>query len=127
MSFLVIVLTVKILVTVFALVLPFLLFSQSRIDRLSGFGGTPLLLYRLYGIALLALAVAYGGGLWQTLNGQFPWIVAIMGLVSNGGASGLLIISGAARSRIVSTVVFGGIALGLAASLAFPAWSTQAF
>ncbi|MEM1396014.1 MAG: hypothetical protein AAGH38_01015 [Pseudomonadota bacterium] len=122
MSPLAILLVLKIGVTLLAVSGPFLLLPKTTIDALSGYGGTPKVLYRLYGMAVTALLVGYGGGLYVALNGDMPWGVIAMGITSNAGATGVLIITGEARKRPALTAFFGLIALGLVIAVAMPQW-----
>ncbi|QPH53274.1 hypothetical protein [Pontivivens ytuae] len=106
-------LTVKIVVTLVGVVGPFLLLRRARIDALIGATAGSPLIYRLYGIAILALLFGYGGGLVQIAGGQFPSGVVVMGIVSNGGAA--LVLARVPRFR--SAAVALGLltaALGLA-------------
>ncbi|MGF1545234.1 MAG: hypothetical protein ACFB00_12180 [Parvularculaceae bacterium] len=105
--------------TFVAVAAPFLFLSKRRIDRLSGFDGA-LALYRLYGVAVLALLVGYAGGLVETLGGATPYGVIAMGLVSNAGAAIVLMATGVASRRPLSTGFFGLIAAALGACALFP-------
>ncbi|MEM9371504.1 MAG: hypothetical protein AAGA26_10135, partial [Pseudomonadota bacterium] len=93
MTVLGLVLIVKIIVTVFGVVLPFLAFSPEFVERLTGWRVEPVLL-RLYGIAIAALLVGYGYGLMEVLGGWYPDGTVMMGLVSNGGATAALLALG---------------------------------
>ena len=95
----------KILITTVLTVVPFLLLSERRLAPLLGVtgGGT---LFRLYGVAILALLVGYSSGFWTIAAGRFPWGVVAMGIVSNGGAALVLFASGAwRRARFLSFFV----------------------
>ena len=113
-------LAVKIAVTFVAVAAPFLFLSKKQIDRLSGYTGAPIVLYRLYGVAILALLVGYGGGLHQTLNGVMPWGVVCMGIVSNAGATAMLAANGEATAKPAPTAIFGLVTIGLIAAAALP-------
>lgn len=67
-------------------------------------------LFRLYGMATMALLVGYGFGLWQSINGVFPWAAVLMGIVSNVGGAAILAFSKTASSRVYVTI-FGTIGL----------------
>lgn len=121
MSPLVLLLAAKICVTLLGISLPFLILSRDRLDRFSGFAGTPLVLYRLYGTALLALIVAYGFGLLEAFDGAVPWAIITMGIVSNVGAAVILVASGMAGSKPWLPAFFGLIAAGLILTAVFPA------
>mgnify|MGYP001794454043 CR=1 FL=1 len=67
-----ILLWIKIVGTFFPVAAPLLLFPKSKIDELSGFSPSDVSLYRLYGLAVLALLVGYAGGFFQVVDGEFP-------------------------------------------------------
>ena len=121
MELLIIVLGAKIAVTVFAWALPMLIVPQlisGKDDAAS------ILTQRLLGMAYLALAVMYGFGLQEALEGQIPNSTIIVGLVSNGG--GALLTSAALikgqvpeKQRVLVLLSCGavwGVVLGLAVS-----------
>lgn len=113
-------LLVKIIGSLAAVAAPLLALSKSRLDATSGFGPSSLLLYRLYGVAILALLVGYGGGFLQVQAGDFPSGVTAMGLVSNAGAVLVMALTGRARRMVLATGFFGAIAVGLAGAAAAP-------
>ncbi|MEM9725028.1 MAG: hypothetical protein AAF909_06145 [Pseudomonadota bacterium] len=114
-------LIIKIVVTLLTVALPFLLLKKQWLDRIAGFGHVDVALYRLYGVALLALLVAYTSGIWLIEHqGSFPWGVVAMGLVSNTGAFLTLCLTGRLRTSPALTIFFGLIALGLGASAIQP-------
>ena len=114
-----ILLWIKIVGTFFPVAAPLLLFPKSKIDELSGFSPSDVSLYRLYGMALLALLVGYAGGYFQVVEGVFPIGVLAMGFVSNAGAFLIMVITGRARRTPFSAAFFGLIAVGLAAAFLF--------
>ena len=120
---------IKILGTFFPVAAPLLLFPKAKIDELSGFAPSDVSLYRLYGMAVLALLVGYAGGYFQVTEGVFPIGVLAMGFVSNAGAFLIMLITGRARKTPLSAEFFGLIATGLAAAFVFkdaamtPLWS----
>ena len=114
-----ILLWIKIVGTFFPVAAPLLLFPKSKIDELSGFSPSDVSLYRLYGMALLALLVGYAGGYFQVVEGVFPIGVLAMGFVSNAGAFLIMVITGRARKTPFSAAFFGLIAVGLAAAFLF--------
>ena len=77
-------------------------------------------LFRLYGVAILALLVGYGFGVVQTLNGEFPWLAVSVGIVSNAGATLVLTCIGTGRQNRFSAAFFGGIAVLLVLSALWP-------
>ena len=125
MTPLTILLSAKILNTMVLVIIPFLFLQPQTLDRLSGFGQPNRTMYRLYGMAILALVVAYSGGLLQTLAGVFPSEIVAMGLASNVGATLVMVLTGYARTHRIATAFFGLIGLGFAAAAAFPGASMQ--
>ncbi|MEM1140368.1 MAG: hypothetical protein AAGF19_08425 [Pseudomonadota bacterium] len=121
MSALAVLLIAKIGVTLVAVGIPMLVFPKQRIEALSGWSATTGTVYRLYGMAVIALLVGYSGGLYEVLVlDRVPWTVLAMGFVSNAGASAVLVVTGEAAQRKMSTVFFGAIAAGLALALMLP-------
>ncbi|MEM7739213.1 MAG: hypothetical protein AAF225_00240 [Pseudomonadota bacterium] len=116
----------KIAVTGVLIGIPFLVLPRALVARLSGFEATPVL-YRLYGIAIIALLVGYGGGLVQTLDGSFPWGVAAMGIVSNGGAAVILVLTGQAKTMRALTAFFVLITAGLVTAAMMPEAAMKVF
>ena len=110
---------IKILGTFFPVAAPLLVFPKARIDALSGFSPSAVSLYRLYGMAVLALLVGYTGGYFQVVDGVFPIGVLAMGFVSNAGAFLVMLLTGRARKTPLSAAFFGFIAAGLAAAFIF--------
>lgn len=120
MAPLAILLLIKIVGTLVPVALPMLLFSKARFDELSGFGPSDLVLYRVYGMAVLALLVGYSGGLLQVRAGVFPHGVLAMGFVSNAGAAALLFFVAEVRHLRRSSAFFALIAIGLAFAFFLP-------
>ena len=108
--------------TLFIVVIPFLTFKAETLADLTGLASPDLAFYRLYGIAILALLVAYSGGLQQTLNSTYPIVIVAMGTVSNLGAALVMILTGYASDQILGTVFFAAVGVGFAISAAFPDW-----
>ena len=111
-----ILLWIKILGTFFPVAAPLLFLPKAKIDEVSGFSPSDVTLYRLYGMAVLALLVGYAGGYFQVIDGVFPIGVIAMGIVSNAGAFGILLITGRAKKTPMAAAFFGLIAVGLAAA-----------
>jgi len=111
-------LVLKIAVSLVFLVVPFLFFPARKLAGISGVHAESALFFRLYGWAIVALLVVYGWGLWEALAGRFPTVTVLMGIVSNGSATVVLLLSGASRRRVLPIAIFGGIAVGLAVCLA---------
>lgn len=110
MSAISLILTAKIMVTVVLVTGPFLLLPRHRLETMTGVPAASAILFRLYGMAATALLVGYGVGLWQSMNGVFPWAAVLMGIVSNVGAAGILAFAPAASSRAFATI-FGTIGI----------------
>lgn len=121
------VLIFKIAITIGLLAVPFLLLPKQRLEKFVRLSGESAILFRLYGMAMLALAVAYLGGVWTVQQGIFPWTVVLMGLVSNGGATVLLLLLGDRKSKRFIAPVFGGIAIGLFLCALHPATAMTSF
>ncbi|MEO1475724.1 MAG: hypothetical protein AAFS13_05025 [Pseudomonadota bacterium] len=114
-----ILLLVKIVGTLIPVALPLLFLPIATVNRLSGFEASDPVLYRLYGMAVLALLVGYAGGYFQVQDGTFPVGVVAMGFVSNAGACAVLLLTGRGFKAPWEPAFFGLIALGLAASFSF--------
>lgn len=112
-------LVIKIVGTFFPVAAPLLILPKVRIDQMSGFSPSDVSLYRLYGMAVLALLVGYLGGYFQIEVGVFPIGVLAMGFVSNAGAFAVMVITGRAQKTPFSAAFFGLIAAGLAAAFLF--------
>lgn len=125
MTPLAVLLCVKMGVTLFGVALPFLVLPKAWLDRLADFGDPDVAFYRLYGMAILALIVAYGGGLVQSWAGTYPSGVVVMGLVSNGGATAVLVATGRVRKAPGLTAFFGLVAVGFVIARLAPAWALQ--
>ena len=110
----------KIVLTMVLIVVPFFVLAPKTLDRLTGLGTPTPAFYRLYAMAIFALVVAYAGGLLQTLEGVYPAQIVAMGLVSNIGASSVMIATGYARAQRLLTVFFGLIGVGFLAAVLAP-------
>ena len=115
-----ILLWVKIIGTLIPVGLPLLVLSKNRIEAISGFQSSDVIIYRLYGMAIIALLVGYYGGYVQVANGVFPIWVIWMGLVSNAGAAAVLILTERAKKAPWEAGFFSLIATGLVVSLLRP-------
>lgn len=116
------VLVFKIVVTFVGVLVPMLVVSPARLERLCGVGPMALVPARLYAAALAALLVGYGFGLVGATTGRLPWGVVAMGLVSNGGAAAVLLGLGTSARHRGAGVLFGLIGAALAAALLWPEW-----
>ena len=118
MSFIALVLITKIVVTGLLSAAPFLFLPAVRLGAMTGAGPGGSTLFRLYGVAILALLIGYSFGLYGSIRGEFPWGAVAMGLVSNGGAAAVLFGSGAWRNaKPISFFVITVTALLVAAAL----------
>ncbi|WP_417518585.1 hypothetical protein [Minwuia sp.] len=108
-----VVLAIKIFITVAFLAGPFLLSPQAKLEKRLSISAKSPMLFRLYGVSMLALAVAYASGIWQALQGDFPWGIVWMGIVSNGGAAAVLLLVGPRNVSRAVAAVFGAIAIAL--------------
>lgn len=115
-----ILLIIKILGTLFPVALPLLVMPKSALDTRSGFSPSDTSLYRLYGMAILALLVGYAGGYFQVVSGTFPIGVLAMGFASNAGAFAIMVATGRAAKTPIAAAFFGMIATGLAVMLVSP-------
>lgn len=120
MTYLSLLLIIKIAVTFLIVALPFFIFSKEKIDKIFGVKDGSLAVYRLYGVAVLALLFGYGGGLWQISQGAFPTGVIIMGIVSNGGATLVQMFTGSYKKSKLLTGFFAIVAIGLILALCLP-------
>jgi hypothetical protein len=120
MSFLFILLIIKITVTGAMVALPFLLLPTEKLAKLTG-AENATSLFRLYGIAITALLVGYAFGIVQISRGEFPTGVVAMGIVSNGGPAAYLFLSGAWQRQKFMSFFLGSIAI----ALAFAALNTE--
>jgi hypothetical protein len=108
------VLAVKIIVTIIFVAVPFLLLPQEKLRarfRTEGAGSGTL--FRLYGVAMLAILANYAYGLWAAMYGQFPWGVIAMGVISNGGAVLVSLWMGAWRHAKALNAFFAAVAIAL--------------
>lgn len=121
MTWLTLLLTFKIGFTAVFVALPMLLLPASAFEARLGVDVRAAPYIRLYGWALIALLVGYAGGIAQAQAGQFPWGVVTMGLVSNLGATALMLSPWGKGPSPIMPIVFGSIAAGLLVSACFPA------
>ncbi|PCI53367.1 MAG: hypothetical protein COB36_13090 [Alphaproteobacteria bacterium] len=110
---------IKIFVTLIMVAAPLLLLSKERLESAMAIEAKSTSFFRLYGVAILALLFGYTGGAWQVSQNVFPIGVIIMGIVSNGGATLVLIKTGTASRSKFLTVFFGSITICLFLVLAF--------
>jgi len=72
MSLLSILLLIKILVTSITVAFPFIALPSHKLERVTNIRAPNSQLFRLYGVAILALLVGYGFGIQQAETGIFP-------------------------------------------------------
>lgn len=120
MSFLAIVVAVKVVGTAATTALPFLVSPARDLTAMTGVGAEGVTLIRLYGVAILALLVGYASGFWFLSKGDFPWAVVLMGIVSNAGAVAVLILTGSWRRFLWMTIFLAGLALMLCVAALLP-------
>lgn len=120
MSPLIIIIAIKIIVTLVLIAIPFLTLPMEKLDKISGMTAKSNTFYRLYGVAMVALLIGYASGIPLINQGVFPWGVAIMGIVSNGGVALLLLKSGPSPKTMKFIMIYGGIAIALIACVIFP-------
>lgn len=126
MTCLSVLLTIKILITMIAVVLPFMFRPAASLAAYLGIessAGLNPMLFRLYAVSIFSLLVGYGGGIWRAEYGVFPWVVAIVGVVSNSGATAVLLVHGRRKKRWIGVMFFGGIAAGLMLAMIIPNWA----
>ncbi|GLR70194.1 hypothetical protein [Agaribacter marinus] len=112
-------LLLKILVSLVFVGIPFLLLSKDRLQIITRSTHENVLFYRLYGVAIMALLVAYGSAIPLAQQGHFSWGIAMMGLVSNLGGSTLLFHLGKGKQSMVLASFFGFITILLLFSMVF--------
>lgn len=120
MTWLSLLLVFKIVVTLLSSVLPLLLLSAPSVARRLEIEVAAVPYLRLYAVALLALLVGYAGGLQTAESGLFPDGVVRMGIVSNVGATLMLLHTGLHRRLWPAAPLFGAITLGLVAAASRP-------
>jgi hypothetical protein len=122
MTWLSLLLITKIGVTGLLVATPFMLLPKSKLEKSLNITTPTPVFFRLYGVAITALLVGYAFGIPAAEAGRFPWGVAYMGAVSNGGAAILLSAysQGSKQNRVLGAF-FGLIALGLITAMIMPA------
>ena len=113
-------LAVKIAGTLLFIAGPFLFLSKARLEAVTGMTAASPALFRLYGVAMLALVVAYASGVHAAQAGRFPWGIVAMGLVSNAGAVVVMIASGTVMRQRAMAAFLASVAAGLVVFALFP-------
>ncbi len=117
-------LAIKAIVTLLCVALPALFADPSW---LNGIVGEPsaAVLYRLYGVAILALIVGYGVAFRAHQKGQAAlWILPI-GIVSNSGATLALILFAKDITWVLAALFFGAVTLSFVLTALWPAAMTR--
>jgi len=125
MSPIIILLWVKIAITLAMLVVPFSLLPADRITKMSGFGDAAPGFFRLYGLVMLALCVAYYSGIETAKTGIFPTTIVVMGIVSNAGGALLPLFGRFEKRNWAAIGIFGAIAIFLTIMLMSPEWAIK--
>ncbi len=120
MTLLSVLLSAKILVTLVFLVGPFLILPANRLNALMAPSTASSMMYRLYGVALLALVTAYGGGLLAAESGRLPVEVIAMGIVSNLGGALIQALYRVGGIQRVLMVFFAFVGVSLIAAAVLP-------
>jgi hypothetical protein len=113
------ILSIKILFTLTFTIYPLLFKSRERINGLMNIDVSKAYLYRLYGVSILAILIAYSTGIVSALNGNYPWGIVFMGLVSNGVPAFIIIKHSEFKKLKSSALFFGGIFSALLLSALF--------
>ena len=119
MSILTITFVFKIFISLIFVALPMLVLPEKKIQALMKLPVSNVIVYRLYGMAILALLVGYGSGLMSALEGQFNPGVVLMGIVSNIGASVIMLSTGYWKMQRALWAFFTTIGLLLLTSFIF--------
>ena len=112
-------LLLKIVVTVFLVVLPLLFLPKAKLERMLNISASSHFI-RLYGLSVLPLLITCASGIPVAESGVVLWWVVGMGLVSNSGSAFMLFfVGGNTRSRLAG-YIFGLVALGLVSTVISP-------
>lgn len=126
MTWLSLLLIIKIFATTILVAVPFLFFPKSSLEKLTGMAGSNPVFFRMYGVAIVALLVGYSFGIPSAESGIFPWGVTAMGTVSNSGAAALLLINvRTSKANLLLGSLFTLIALGLVVTMSMSQWALQ--
>lgn len=125
MSWVSLLLIVKVAVTLILVAMPFLFVSKEKLEKVTNIKTDTPQFFRLYGVAILALLIGYSFGIPLAENGVFPWSVVSMGVMSNGGAAFILLLAGLNSKKRGLTLFFAIITVGLIMSALFPQVAVQ--
>jgi branched-subunit amino acid transport protein AzlD len=112
MPFISLLLIAKISVTALLIALPFLLLPSEKLSKMTG-AENATTLFRLYGIAITALLVGYGSAFVQIANGEFPFGIVAMGIVSNGGPAAYMFATGVWRRQKFLSIFLASVGISL--------------
>ncbi len=125
MSWLSLLLIIKITTTLFAAVIPFLFFPKTKLEKLTNTPAKNSTLFRLYGVAIFALLVGYAFGIDSADSGIFPWGVIWMGTISNGGAALVLFLNSRNKRDVFIGFALVFVTLLLIAAMLMPDYALQ--
>ncbi len=125
MTWLSLLLIVKITVTLFTVAIPFLFFPKTMLEGITNIQAKSVAFFRLYGVAIAALLVGYTFGIDSAESGIFPWGVIWMGTISNGGAALVLLINSESKRDTAFGLVLAVVALSLITTMFFPDYILQ--
>jgi hypothetical protein len=112
MPFISLLLIAKITVTGLMIALPFLLLPADRLSKMTG-AENATTLFRVYGIAIAALLVGYGSAFPLIANGEFPFGIAAMGIVSNGLPAAYMFATGVWRRQKFLSIFLASVGISL--------------
>ncbi|MCH2094973.1 MAG: hypothetical protein MK160_07615 [Rhodobacteraceae bacterium] len=119
MSYLVLLLAVKILLTL-GVIWVYGTQPTQKLNALSGQWGDSAMTYRLIAVVVTALLLADALALIDALSGQFNTGILLIGALSNGGAA-LVVLAWSFHPRLrVPAYAFGTVAVGFTLALIFP-------
>lgn len=121
MTWLTLLLLIKIGFTVITCSIPLLFFSKEKLASILGVGLEAIPICRMWGVAVTAILVGYAAGIQPAETGAFPYGVVVMGIFSNVMATITLLLTGMWRKTKAGTIVFGSIAMGLILAMLAPA------
>ncbi|MCG3269034.1 hypothetical protein [Yoonia sp. I 8.24] len=110
----------KIGFTFVTVIMPFMLFSQLKLETLTSSSVATTTLFRLYGTSTISLLILYGWGIWQAQSGSMPWIVVCVGIFSNLTAPAVIFFTSAGKQQRILGAIYGAIGVGLIGFAIFP-------
>ncbi len=125
MTLLDLILITKILGTGAFVGLPLVLLPAGALVTRLAVGAAAVPYLRLYGVAILALLVGYAFGFSPFIDGEFPWGIVTMGIVSNGLGAITQLLTGGFRTAKGVTVLIAMIAIALIFCALNPAFALK--